>query len=187
MHTLNTNTHIYMFLMWTFISVNVGSLDFQSSCVRRPKFIVCTGGNPSGYIPTHTSQNSSRYILNTVGFTPNHTDCTRYILIYIFKSILSWASGLLSGNIWRNLSSLMPQREVSTQVCMSSCLLSTFGGLPNNHVHILLCDCPFCFAQYVNKCNCIVLQYSLMASVCGPCMSDPVIIETNQCIQSSIY
>ncbi|KAJ1390692.1 Ubiquitin-associated domain [Sesbania bispinosa] len=55
-----------------------------SSCVRRPKFIVCTGGNPSGYIPTHTSQNST-------------------------------TSGILSGNIWRNLSSLMPQREVSAQ------------------------------------------------------------------------
>ncbi|KAK7337362.1 hypothetical protein VNO77_17929 [Canavalia gladiata] len=55
-----------------------------SSCVRRPKFIVCTGVNPSSYIPTHASQNST-------------------------------TSGILSGNIWRNLSSLMPQREVSTQ------------------------------------------------------------------------
>lgn len=45
--------------MLTFTSVCVGPLDFQSSCVRRPKFIVCTGGNPSGYIPTHTSQNST--------------------------------------------------------------------------------------------------------------------------------
>jgi len=122
-HT-HTHTHIYIYLMWTFTSVYVGSLDFQSSCVRRPKFIVCTGGNPSGYIPTHTSQNSTRYILNTVGFTPNHTDHTRYILIYIFKFILSWVSGLLSGNIWRNLSSLMPQREVSTQVCKPFFLLS---------------------------------------------------------------
>ncbi|KAJ7971382.1 rhomboid-like protein 15 [Quillaja saponaria] len=32
---------------------------FLSSCVRRPKFILCTGGNPSGYIPTHSSQNST--------------------------------------------------------------------------------------------------------------------------------
>ncbi|KAK4272635.1 hypothetical protein QN277_021159 [Acacia crassicarpa] len=55
-----------------------------SSCVRRPKFIVCTGGNSSGYIPTHSSENSS-------------------------------SSGFLSGNLWRNLSSMMPQREVSTQ------------------------------------------------------------------------
>lgn len=66
----------------TFYS-SIESSSWLSSCVRRPKFIVCTGGNPSGYIPTHTSQNST--------------------------------SGLLSGNIWRNLSSLMPQREVSTQ------------------------------------------------------------------------
>ncbi|XP_061372110.1 rhomboid-like protein 15 [Gastrolobium bilobum] len=63
---------------------SIESSSWLSSCVRRPKFIVCTGGNPSGYIPTHTSQNST-------------------------------ASGILSGNIWRNLSSLMPQREVSAQ------------------------------------------------------------------------
>ncbi|BAT86379.1 rhomboid-like protein 15 isoform X1 [Vigna umbellata] len=66
----------------TFYS-SIESSSWLSSCVRRPKFIVCTGGNPSGYIPTHTNQNST--------------------------------GGLLSGNIWRNLSSLMPQREVSTQ------------------------------------------------------------------------
>lgn len=63
---------------------SIESSSWLSSCVRRPKFIVCTGGNPSGYIPTHTSQNST-------------------------------TSGLLNGNIWRNISSLMPQREVSTQ------------------------------------------------------------------------
>ncbi|RXH76471.1 hypothetical protein DVH24_019359 [Malus domestica] len=27
-----------------------------SSCVRRPKFIVCTGGNPSAFIPTYSTQ-----------------------------------------------------------------------------------------------------------------------------------
>lgn len=53
-----------------------------ASCVRRPKFILCTGGNPSSYIPTHSSQNTTN-------------------------------SGLLSGNVWRNLSSWMPQRETS--------------------------------------------------------------------------
>lgn len=44
--------------------------------------MLCTGGNTSGYIPTHTSQSP----------TP---------------------SGLLSGNVWRNFSSWMPQRENS--------------------------------------------------------------------------
>ncbi|XP_057718564.1 rhomboid-like protein 15 isoform X3 [Arachis stenosperma] len=63
-------------------SIEASSL--LSSCVRRPKFIVCTGGNTSGYIPTHTSRNST-------------------------------SGGILSGNVWRNLSSLMPQREVSAQ------------------------------------------------------------------------
>ncbi|XP_054802396.1 rhomboid-like protein 15 isoform X2 [Prosopis cineraria] len=55
-----------------------------TSCVRRPKFIVCTGGNSSGYVPTHSSENST-------------------------------SSGFLSGNLWGNLSSLMPQRQVSSQ------------------------------------------------------------------------
>ncbi|KAF6169851.1 hypothetical protein GIB67_034243 [Kingdonia uniflora] len=32
---------------------------FLSTCVRRPKFIICTGGIPSGYIPTHSSQNTT--------------------------------------------------------------------------------------------------------------------------------
>ncbi|OVA00862.1 Ubiquitin-associated domain/translation elongation factor EF-Ts [Macleaya cordata] len=56
---------------------------FLSSCVRRPKFILCTGGNPSNYIPTHSSPNAT-------------------------------SSGLISGNIWRNLSSWMPQRETTS-------------------------------------------------------------------------
>ncbi|KAK7244715.1 hypothetical protein RIF29_39541 [Crotalaria pallida] len=63
---------------------SIESFSWLSSCVRRPKFIVCTGGNPSGYIPTHTSENST-------------------------------SGGILSGDIWRNLSSFMPQREVSAQ------------------------------------------------------------------------
>ncbi|CAM8973834.1 unnamed protein product [Rhodiola kirilowii] len=52
-----------------------------SACVRRPKFILCTGGNSSGYIPTHSTHNTT-----------------------------ATSGGLLSGNIWRNLSSWMPQR-----------------------------------------------------------------------------
>ncbi|XP_022766883.1 rhomboid-like protein 15 [Durio zibethinus] len=55
-----------------------------ASCVRRPKFILCSGGNPSAYIPTFSGQNSP-------------------------------SSGLFSGNIWRNLSSWMPQREAAAQ------------------------------------------------------------------------
>ncbi|KAJ6743126.1 RHOMBOID-LIKE PROTEIN 15 [Salix viminalis] len=55
-----------------------------SSCVRRPKFILCTGGSPTSYIPTYSGQNTT-------------------------------SSGLLTGNIWRNLSSWMPQRETSAQ------------------------------------------------------------------------
>lgn len=62
----------------------IESSSWLSTCVRRPKFIVCTGGNPSSYIPTYSSQNAA-------------------------------SSGLLSGNIWNNLSSWMPQREASTQ------------------------------------------------------------------------
>ncbi|XP_052175775.1 rhomboid-like protein 15 isoform X2 [Diospyros lotus] len=62
----------------------IESSSWLSACVRRPKFILCTGGNPSGYIPTYSSQNTT-------------------------------SSGLLSGNIWRNLSSWMPQRQTSAQ------------------------------------------------------------------------
>lgn len=34
-------------------------ISLQSSCVRRPKFIVCTGSNVSGHIPTYTSQSTA--------------------------------------------------------------------------------------------------------------------------------
>ncbi|XP_043697073.1 rhomboid-like protein 15 isoform X2 [Telopea speciosissima] len=61
----------------------IESSSWLSSCVRRPKFILCTGGNPSGYIPTHSSPNTT--------------------------------SSLLSGSMWRNLSSWIPQRQTSTQ------------------------------------------------------------------------
>uniref|UniRef100_A0A2P2L1U2 Rhomboid family protein n=1 Tax=Rhizophora mucronata TaxID=61149 RepID=A0A2P2L1U2_RHIMU len=60
-----------------------------SSCVRRPKFILCTGGNPAGYTPTYSGQNTA-------------------------------SSGLLSGNIWRRLSSWMPQWETPVQSTQDS-------------------------------------------------------------------
>ncbi|OMO68723.1 hypothetical protein COLO4_29456 [Corchorus olitorius] len=62
----------------------IESSSWLASCVRRPKFILCSGGNPSAYIPTYSGQNSP-------------------------------SSGLFSGNIWRNLSSWMPQRETAAQ------------------------------------------------------------------------
>ncbi|PIA54158.1 hypothetical protein AQUCO_00900608v1 [Aquilegia coerulea] len=37
----------------------IESSSLLSTCVRRPKLILCTGGNLSGYIPTHTSPNTS--------------------------------------------------------------------------------------------------------------------------------
>ncbi|XP_021721287.1 rhomboid-like protein 15 [Chenopodium quinoa] len=55
-----------------------------SACVRRPKFILCTGGNPSGHIPTYTNPNST-------------------------------SSGSATTNLWSHLSSLMPQRDTSSQ------------------------------------------------------------------------
>ncbi|XVE75801.1 hypothetical protein DITRI_Ditri12bG0121400 [Diplodiscus trichospermus] len=36
----------------------IESSSWLASCVRRPKFILCSGGNPSAYIPTFSSQNS---------------------------------------------------------------------------------------------------------------------------------
>ncbi|CAL5350476.1 unnamed protein product [Camellia sinensis] len=35
---------------------SIESSSWLSACVRRPKFILCTGGNPSGHIPTHLNQ-----------------------------------------------------------------------------------------------------------------------------------
>ncbi|XP_022842794.1 rhomboid-like protein 15 isoform X1 [Olea europaea var. sylvestris] len=68
---------------------SIESFSWMSSCVRRPKFIMCTGGNTTGYIPTHLGQNTT-------------------------------SSGLLSGNVWRNLSSWMPQRESNSQATEDS-------------------------------------------------------------------
>ncbi|KAF7144590.1 hypothetical protein RHSIM_Rhsim04G0130300 [Rhododendron simsii] len=36
----------------------IESSSLLSACVRRPKFILCTGGSPSSYIPTFSSQNT---------------------------------------------------------------------------------------------------------------------------------
>ncbi|KAL5806315.1 hypothetical protein ACOSQ4_029048 [Xanthoceras sorbifolium] len=63
---------------------SIEASSWLSTCTRRPKFILCTGGNPSGHIPTYSGHNTN-------------------------------SSGLFSGNIWRNLSSWMPQRETSSQ------------------------------------------------------------------------
>ncbi|XP_012836196.1 PREDICTED: uncharacterized protein At3g58460 isoform X1 [Erythranthe guttata] len=63
---------------------SIESSAWLSTCVRRPKYIICSGSNTSGHIPTYTSQSTT-------------------------------SSGLLSGNMWRNLSSWMPQRESSPQ------------------------------------------------------------------------
>ncbi|KAK6126585.1 hypothetical protein DH2020_039674 [Rehmannia glutinosa] len=68
---------------------SIESSSWISACVRRPKFIVCTGSNTSGHIPTYTTQSTT-------------------------------SSGLLSGNMWRNLSSWMPQRENSVQTAQDS-------------------------------------------------------------------
>uniref|UniRef100_A0A7N0V3H9 Peptidase S54 rhomboid domain-containing protein n=1 Tax=Kalanchoe fedtschenkoi TaxID=63787 RepID=A0A7N0V3H9_KALFE len=61
---------------------SIEGCSWLSACVRRPKFILCTGGNTSGYIPTYSTHNTT-------------------------------SGELLSGNIWRNLSSWMPQRQSS--------------------------------------------------------------------------
>ncbi|XP_052299241.1 rhomboid-like protein 15 isoform X3 [Citrus sinensis] len=37
----------------------IESSSLLSTCIRQPKFILCTGGNPSGYIPTYSGQNTS--------------------------------------------------------------------------------------------------------------------------------
>ncbi|KAK6944171.1 Ubiquitin-associated domain, partial [Dillenia turbinata] len=37
----------------------IESSSWLTTCVRRPKFILCMGGNPSGYIPTYSNQNTT--------------------------------------------------------------------------------------------------------------------------------
>ncbi|XP_073276411.1 rhomboid-like protein 15 isoform X2 [Primulina huaijiensis] len=74
-----------MLIPGTSFYAGIESSSWLSTCVRRPKFIVCSGGNTSGYIPTHSGQNTT-------------------------------SSDMLSGNLWTNLSSWMPQRVPSTQM-----------------------------------------------------------------------
>ncbi|KAJ9559113.1 hypothetical protein OSB04_013727 [Centaurea solstitialis] len=62
----------------------IESSSWLSTCVRRPKYIMCTGGDPSGYIPTYSTRNTG-------------------------------SSESLAGNMWSNLSSWMPRREVPSQ------------------------------------------------------------------------
>lgn len=69
---------------------NVIFFVIQSSCVRRPKFIVCTGGNPSGYIPTHSSQNStSRYY---VVFTLSSFHTKPYEQLWMSVNLIFYAA-----------------------------------------------------------------------------------------------
>ncbi|KMZ75328.1 Rhomboid family protein [Zostera marina] len=58
---------------------SIESFPILSACLRRPGFILCTGGTPYGSIPTYSNTNTS-------------------------------SSGLFSQNLWRNISSFMPQR-----------------------------------------------------------------------------
>ncbi|KAI4378503.1 hypothetical protein MLD38_015974 [Melastoma candidum] len=67
-----------------------------TTCVRRPKFILCTGSSTTGYIPTYTNQST----------TPS----------------------LFSGNLWRNLTSWMSQRQTSLQTN-----LSQYVGIPQTN------------------------------------------------------
>ncbi|CAA6662818.1 unnamed protein product [Spirodela intermedia] len=57
----------------------VESSSILSSCLRRPGFILSSGGTPYGSLPTYSSNSTS--------------------------------SSLLQGNVWRNLSSWVPQRQ----------------------------------------------------------------------------
>ncbi|RRT42785.1 hypothetical protein B296_00056868 [Ensete ventricosum] len=61
----------------------IESSSILSLCVRRPGFILCTGGTTYGQLPTHSSTTTM-------------------------------SNGLSSGNLWRNISSWMPQRAAST-------------------------------------------------------------------------
>lgn len=62
---------------------SIESSSILSACVRRPRFILCTGGATYGNLPTYSNSSAP-------------------------------SSGLISGNLWRNLSSTwMPQRETT--------------------------------------------------------------------------
>ncbi|KAG9445207.1 hypothetical protein H6P81_016547 [Aristolochia fimbriata] len=38
---------------------SIESSSFLSACVRRPRYIMCTGGSPSSYLPTHSNTNTT--------------------------------------------------------------------------------------------------------------------------------
>ncbi|PKU83578.1 Uncharacterized protein MA16_Dca008265 [Dendrobium catenatum] len=61
----------------------IESSSFLSACIRRPGFILCSGGATYGNLPTHLNSNTA-------------------------------SSGLVSENLWRNITSWMPQRETTT-------------------------------------------------------------------------
>ncbi|KNA13218.1 hypothetical protein SOVF_118830 isoform B [Spinacia oleracea] len=76
-----------LFIPGTSFFSGIETSTWLSACVRRPKFILCSGGNSSGYIPTYSSSNSTS----------------------------GWGSGSATTNLWSHLSSLMPQRDTSSQ------------------------------------------------------------------------
>ncbi|KAH0455898.1 hypothetical protein IEQ34_015930 [Dendrobium chrysotoxum] len=61
----------------------IESSSFLSACIRRPGFILCSGGATYGNLPTHLNSNTT-------------------------------SSGLVSENLWRNITSWMPQRQTTT-------------------------------------------------------------------------
>ncbi|KAH7661610.1 Rhomboid protease protein [Dioscorea alata] len=63
---------------------SIESSSLLSTCIRRPGFILCTGGTTYGNLPTHSNTNAT-------------------------------SSGIISGSLWRNLSSWMPRRETTFQ------------------------------------------------------------------------
>jgi hypothetical protein len=71
---------------------------------------MCTGGNPSSYIPTYSAQNTT----SRCGFlrTYEKLDC---LPREYPNDIFSLTSGFSTGNAWRSLSSWLPQREASNQ------------------------------------------------------------------------
>lgn len=80
---------------------------YQSVCVRRPGFILCTGGTTYGQLPTHSNMSTPpRYCF--------------HIYFYCFavqesNESSSWIySSLINANFLRNISSWMPSRRTST-------------------------------------------------------------------------
>lgn len=93
-----------IFLISAFIVWYIGC---QSICVRRPGFILCTGGTTYGQIPTYSNTSAApRYIFYISLFWCNfHRSNMLFFFIY---------SALINGNFLRNISSWMPSRQTST-------------------------------------------------------------------------